>query len=303
MNLLPAPTPPVLDPEDPRTRLTERVREALRALPAYFDTKTNIEGLGVTDLFSLNALLASTIEVQVVETLNRMRSVWDPGNEWPLYSFERQTQTFPDVLLRKRAQGGSAEVVLGIELKGWYLLAKEGVPSFRYTVTPGACTEWDLLAVVPWHLENVLAGAPRAGVPGVWSARHTAEYRNHWWRHERSSRSDSTIVMPTDARPHDRREHTADRPVSDAGHNFGRIARIGIMQEWIDEQRRAPIAGIPARNWVEFLRRHVDQSDPQEVFDLLAREVEAGTASAEAPAAAEAMEALRRLIRALRRNG
>ena len=302
MNLLPGPTPPVLDPDDPRTRLTDRVREALRALPAYFDSKTNIEGLGVTDLFSLNALLASTIEVQVVETLNRMRSAWDPQNEWPLHSFERQAQTFPDVLFRKRASDGSSEVALGIELKGWYLLAKEGVPSFRYTVTPGACTEWDLLAVVPWHLENVLAGAPRAAVPGVWSARHAAEYRNYWWRHRRSSQSDPTIVMPPDARPHGRREHTADRPASDAGGNFGRIARIGIMKEWTDGQQKAPIAGIPARDWVEFLRRHVDQSDPQVVFDQLAREVEAATASAETRAAVEAMEALQRLIRAFRRD-
>ena len=302
MNLLPAPTPPALDPDDPRTRLTDRVREALKALPGYFDSKTNIEGLGVTDLFSLNTLLASTIEVQVVETLNRMRSVWDPQNRWPLYSFERQAQTFPDVLLRKRASDGSSAVALGIELKGWYLLAKEGVPSFRYTVTPAACTEWDLLAVVPWHLENVLAGAPRAGVPGVWSARHAAEYRNYWWRHRRKSQSDSTILMPPDVRPHDRREHTADRPASDAGGNFGRIARIGIMKEWTDGQQKAPIAGIPARDWVEFLRRHVDQSDPQVVFDQLAREVEAATASAETRAAVEAMEALQRLIRAFRRD-
>ncbi len=302
MNVPAAPAPPLLDADDPRTRLADRVREALRALPAYFDSKTNIEGLGVTDLFSLNALLASTIEVQVVETLNRMRSVWDPGNEWPLYSFERQAQTFPDVLLRRRAGDGSSAVALGIELKGWYLLAKEGVPSFRYTVTPGACAEWDLLAVVPWHLENVLAGAPRVGIPGVWSARHAAEYRNWWWRHQRSAQSDSTIEMPPDARPHDRRDHTADRPVSDKGGNFGRIARIGIMRDWIDRQQVAPIAGIPARNWVEFLRRHADQSDPQLVFDQLVKEVEAARDSAGTPALAQAMDALRHLIQALPRN-
>ena len=297
-----APIPPLLDPSDRRTRLTDRVRAALRALPAYFDSKTNIEGLGVTDLFSLNALLASTIEVQVVETLNRMRSVWDPQDEWPLYSFERQAQTFPDVLFRKHGSDGSSEVALGIELKGWYLLAKEGVPSFRYTVTPGACTEWDLLAVVPWHLENVLAGAPRVGVPGVWSARHAAEYRNHWWRHERVSRSDATIVMPAGAQPHDRRDHTADRPVSDAGSNFGRIARIGIMRDWIDRKQMVPIAGIPARHWVEFFRRHGDQSDPHLVFEHLAKEVEAAKVSAGTSARAEVMEALQRLIKALPRN-
>lgn len=302
MNPLAAPTSPTLDRGDPRTPLRDRVQEALRALPAYFDSKTNIEGLGVTDLFSLNALLASTIEVQVVETLNRIRSVWDPQNEWPLHSFERQAQTFPDVLLRRHASDGNADVALGIELKGWYLFAKEGVPSFRYTVTPDACGAWDLLVVVPWHLENVLAGSPRVGVPGVWSARHTAEIRNHWWRHERSAQSYSTIRMPADARPHDRCDHTADRPVSDAGNNFGRIARIGIMREWIDGQRMVPIAGIPARNWVEFLRRHADQGDLQLVFEQLAREVETARGAAGTSAATEAMEALHRLIQALPGN-
>ncbi len=109
------PPPPALDPGDSRPRLARRVREAVMALPAYFDSRTNIEGLGATDLFSLNALLASTIEVKVVETLNRMRSVWDPDDEWALHSFERQAQTFPDVLLRKRHSDGIRTVALGIE--------------------------------------------------------------------------------------------------------------------------------------------------------------------------------------------
>ena len=299
MNLLPAPTPPVLDSDDPRTRLAGRIKDALRALPAYFSSKTSIEGLAVTDLFSLNTLLASTIEVQVVETLNRMRSVWDPEDEWPLYSFERQAQTFPDVLLRKPASDGDSEVALGIELKGWYVLAKEGVPSFRYTVTPGACADWDLLAVVPWHLENVLAGTPRVGIPSVFSAKYAAEYRNFWWRCKRSSRSDTTIEMPTDARPYDRRDHTSDRPVSDTGGNFGRIARIGIMQEWIEEQQRVHIAGIPARNWFEFIRLHADQSDPQGVYDQLVERAEAASRSVQTPAAASTLEALQRLLQTL----
>jgi len=78
----------------------ERVREAVLALPGYFDSHTNIEGVAATDLFALNTVLGATIEVQVVQTLNRMRDVWDPEDEWPLHVFERQAQTFPDVLLR-----------------------------------------------------------------------------------------------------------------------------------------------------------------------------------------------------------
>ena len=39
---------------------------------------------------------------------------------------------------------------MGIELKGWYVLAKEKEPSFRYKVTPAVCAPADLLVVVPW---------------------------------------------------------------------------------------------------------------------------------------------------------
>src|SRR5687767_13019964 len=104
----PAPQPPVLAPGEPATVLQERVRSALIALPAYFEFKTEIEGVEATDLFALNDLLGSAIEVQVVTTLNRMRSVWDPDEEWAGYRFERQSQSFPDVLLAR--PGEPAEI-------------------------------------------------------------------------------------------------------------------------------------------------------------------------------------------------
>lgn len=266
----------------------ERVREAVLALPGYFDSHTNIEGVAATDLFALNTVLGATIEVQVVQTLNRMRDVWDPEDEWPLYVFERQAQTFPDVLLRKATGTVGYEVAMGVELKGWYVLAKEREPSFRYTVTPDACTEWDLLVVVPWHLSNVLAGTPLVDTPGVWSARDAAEHRNHWWQHLRKTETDTSIASPEGVLPYKGRESTSDKPAYDRGGNFGRIARTGIMDEWIDGVLRKPLAGIPARDWIEFLRRYADDSDPNAIWqDLhgrvrrrLDRDVEARSADA-----------------------
>lgn len=110
---LPPPGPPALDPGDPRTRLAHRVTEAVLALPGYFGSTTNIEGLAATDLFALNTVLGATTEVQVVETLNRMRDVGDPDNEWPTHRFDRQAQTFPDVLLRRRTGAGEYDVAMG----------------------------------------------------------------------------------------------------------------------------------------------------------------------------------------------
>ncbi|WP_420445608.1 hypothetical protein [Candidatus Poriferisodalis sp.] len=254
-----------------------------------------MEGLDATDLFALNTVLGATIEVQVVEALNRMREVWDPSGEWPLHSFVRQAQTFPDVLLRRRSDDGADDIAMGIELKGWYLLAKEAVPSFRYTVTPTACTDWDLLAVVPWCLSNVVSGRPEVRSPGIWPARYVAEYRNYWWQHVRDARSETTIEMPDGVEPYLGRDHTVDRPVSDGGSNFGRIARIGIMDSWIKDAMRQPLAGIPAQDWSAFLRRHSDDSNPDEVFSILSSEAAEALVQRNTARADEVLATLRRL--------
>lgn len=293
---------PELDPRDPRTELMRNVRNALAALPIHFQSVTNMEGLDATDLFALNTVLGATIEVQVVEALNRMREVWDPRDEWPLYQFERQAQTFPDVLLRRRAADTADDIALGIELKGWYLLAKESEPSFRYRVTAAACSDWDLLAVVPWCLSNVLAGQPRVWTPGIWSARYAAEYRNHWWQHIRDARSDTAIRTPDGATPYSGRDHTVDQAVADGGSNFGRIARIGIMNDWTETTIRKPLAGIPVRDWITFLRRHTDHSDPDEVWSILSAEASAVLTQTNSARSEEILETLRRLTALLTAN-
>ncbi|HTU91770.1 MAG TPA: hypothetical protein VMF69_16935 [Gemmataceae bacterium] len=84
--------------------------------------------------------MGANIEEQVVRTLNLIRSTWDADGRYALYSFVRRPQTFPDVRLRK-ASGD--ETLMGVELKGWYLLAKEGEPSLRFQATAAACAKQD----------------------------------------------------------------------------------------------------------------------------------------------------------------
>ena len=120
-----APTREALDVWE-HSRLYRDVRDAIACLPVYFRTETHISGIMATDLHTLNTVLGATIEEQVVRTLNLIRNTWDPDEKYSLYHFVRQAQTFPDVLLRRVSTG---EVLLGIELKGWYLLAVE---SARY---------------------------------------------------------------------------------------------------------------------------------------------------------------------------
>ena len=251
---MPCPSPSEPSATWEHYRLYRRVIDALYAVPAHFDSRTMIEGIAATDLQTLNSVLGAAIEEQVVSTLNRMRPVWDPDNEYQRFFFQRQAQVFPDVLLKSDLNG--QEIILGIELKGWYLLAKERVPNFRFTTTADACAEADLIVVMPWNLSNVLSGTPVTHKPFVAQAKYAAEYRNYWWTEVRSTESDTNIISPADVEPYPSTgTQVADRPVSDGGNNFGRLARTGLLDEYIEQMLDFRLSGIPAGEWINFLRR------------------------------------------------
>ena len=280
--------------------LVGNVRNAISALPVYFRTATRIEGLDGGELFNLSAVLGSAIEVQVVETLNRIREVWDPDDRWPRYRFVRSAQTFPDVRLSARSQDGDPDIALGIELKGWYLLSREREPSFRYTVTPSACAPQDLLVVVPWHLKNVLSGEPVVYEPYIEQARYVAEFRNWWWTNvrETSDMLDRRQVNPPDEEvgPYPApKTRTADRPVKDGGNNFGRVARLaGLMDDYTSSLRAQRIAGIPADHWILFFKRHAEAKDPATILNHLTRDLRQSGLNGDA--AADVVEAISRIV-------
>lgn len=273
---VPPPTRPSLAADDPRSRLIDGLRRALHALPHYFDSETRIQGIEVTDLFSLNSLLGGAIESQVVETLNAIRQVWDPEQEFLDYSFRRTPQTFPDVRLMRE---GDPQPAIGIELKGWYLLAKEMVPSFRYTVAASACADHDLLVVVPWHLKDVLSGKPVALKPWIENAKYAALYRNHWWQHIRRTGSDKHIETPPGVMPYPASgAKIADVPTRDGGDNFGRLARVtGLMDDYLKEMLQHRISGVEAGNWVRFIKRYTEGHDSGAIAELLDAELAAAT--------------------------
>lgn len=250
-----APVPPARIPPDEgwkHRELYDRVREAVASLPAHFRTETRISGIMATDLHTLNTVLGATIEEQVVRTLNLTRATWDPDGRYALYSFVRQAQTFPDVLLRRTA---GDEILLGIELKGWYLLAKEAEPSLRFQVTESACAAQDLIVVVPWVLDNVISGSPILFEPFVDSARFAAAYRNHHWRRVRQTTSDTGIDSPQGIRPYPRKsDPILDRPRADGGGNFGRLARTGMMDAHMQKLHEVQLCGISSKYWREFLK-------------------------------------------------
>lgn len=250
-------------------KVYEGVREALFALPTYFRSDTSIEGILATDIFTLNAAFGATIEDQVVSTLNRMREVWDPDEKFMYHRFVRQPQTFPDVLLKKDMSGTDeheSEILLGIELKSWYLLAKEGEPSFRFQVTPAACAKQDLIVVIPWALNNVISGYPKIFSPYVELAKYAAEYRNYWWKYIRKTKSSAEIVSPQKVSPYPQKsDKISDNPVYDRGNNFGRFARTGIMDSYLEIAKRESLCGIGAKHWLNFFKIFQEERDEESI--------------------------------------
>ncbi len=197
-------------------------------------------------------MLGLIIEAEVVRSLNNSRNAWDPDNLYGEYGFVRQPQTFPDVLF---TNGDS--IIFGIELKSWYVLSKEGEPSFRFRVNKNACTNKDLVMLVPWCLSNVLSGAPIIFKPLVDMAQYFCDYRNFWWQNIRKTNDDRTIDMPDGIKPYpNARDNISDKPASDKGNNFGRIARIGLLDKFKSEMDNMDLLGISVSEWRRFFREH-----------------------------------------------
>lgn len=274
--------PPEPRPEAPAStdvdlELWEAVRNTLYALPSRFTSELVITGVLATDLHSFNTSLGASIEEQVVASLNKLRSSWDPKDRFPTYRFVRSPQRFPDVTLRDSAPNSAKPILMGIELKGWYVLAKEREPSGRYKVTPRACAPQDLLAIVPWALDNVVSGKPRLFDPYVEGARWVAEYRNWWWQFLRyTDKAPGIKLSEIDAPyPTAKADKISDVPEHDDGGNFGRIARTGIMDDYVAKLMRETLAGIPLWAWQSFLKPFKgevpDEKVRKAVKDLLGR--------------------------------
>ncbi len=253
--------------DDERTSLREGVVRALRAVPMHFASTINIEGMSATDLFSMNTLLGGAIEDQTVATLNATRAIWDPMGHWEDYEFRRYAESFPDV--RLECDGGGTPLI-GIELKGWYLLAKEEMPSFRFRASANAMTIWDLIAVFPWSLSNVISGKPVLASPYIEQAKYVADLRTYYWEHR--SHTAQPVEHP-DTHPYPEAGSSySDIVHDDRGGNFGRIARVnGLMDDWISDTMKTALAGIEARWWVRFLKLFDERGDEATIREKFAR--------------------------------
>lgn len=197
-----------------------------------------------------------TIEHEVVRTLNELRGEWDPNSKYADLIFVHRGEAFPDVGLASKSTN---QIIFGIELKSWYLLAKEGEPSFRLKADPEACAPADLVMVVPWALSYVIAGTPEIYGPYVHQAKYVAEYRNYWWQYGRAAQSNANINRPNPLpKPYPpQRSIFSDDPVSDSGGNFGRIARIHtkeMMDDYVASFENLDMIGFELQAWRKFFK-------------------------------------------------
>jgi hypothetical protein len=234
----------------------ERVNALFYSMPNHFKTELVIKGINATEIFSVGSAFSTVVDSQVVTILNDLRSAWDPDNRYTRYAFVRQSQNFPDVLLRN--QENPENILFGIELKSWYVLSKEGEPSFRYQITPEACASADLIVVIPWLLSDVISGTPRVLTPYVELAAYAADYRNFYWQQSRTLREGKAGIRKPPAEnlhpyPSSKQE-ASDEAEGDKGGNFGRIARAGILDEFVNHTKQQTYLGVKLAHWITFFK-------------------------------------------------
>jgi hypothetical protein len=113
-----------------------------------------------------------------------------------------------------------------------------------------------LIVIVPWALSNVLSGSPVIFEPYVAPARYIAEYRNYWWQNLRNASKNTEIQSPENVSHYPAvRDEISDKPLEDKGKNFGRIARLGIMDEYIRSFEQVNLLGLEVAAWREFFKK------------------------------------------------
>jgi hypothetical protein len=239
----------------PHFDLWERVRETLYALPSSFRMEGNLPEIPASDLHAANTLLGAAIEDHIPLALNRLRLTWDPNSNYADCIFKRQPQTFPDVPFRRETAAGS-QTIFGIEIKSWYVLAKEQEPSFRFYVNRNFCHPADLCVVYPWALSAGVSGTPRLFRPLVLGARKAARLRNQSWVAKASTKEWADIKEPMGPFVFHpvKEDRINDSSPRDGGNNMGRIARTGVWEIEIERLlREETISGIPLAAWHAFL--------------------------------------------------
>ena len=108
--------------------------------------------------------------------------------------------------------------------------------------------------------------------PFVESARFAADFRNYHWRHIRKTDADIAIDAPAGAHPYpSKANQILDKPRSDGGGNFGRLARTGMMDAYMSKLNEIPLCGIKTVFWRDFLKAFQESTTDVQARSALER--------------------------------
>ncbi|MCY3538327.1 MAG: hypothetical protein OXH10_00460 [bacterium] len=87
-----------------------------------------------------------------------------------------------------------------------------------------------------------------------------------------SHRKSSKVIVSSASNPYPKKaDKISDRAEKDAGRNFGRIARTGILDQFVDRAGNRLLVGIPARYWRGFLKIFTETANEENIKTAWAR--------------------------------
>ncbi|MFN0036360.1 MAG: hypothetical protein ACKVUS_14945 [Saprospiraceae bacterium] len=124
----------------------------------------------------------------------------------------------------------------------------------------------DLIETLP----DVVAGTPALLFPYLESARYAAEYRNYYWVNSRETtgQRSTDIIRPPEAlrRPYPKSKmESSDKAEGDKGNNFGRIARAGLLDDFLEKTKLLNYLGIRVAHWMRFFKAMSENKTSQDI--------------------------------------
>jgi hypothetical protein len=138
------------------------------------------------------------------------------------------------------------------------------------------------LVVIPWFLSEVISGTPNLLFPFIELGKYAAEYRNFYWTRYRVSsvtRSSGIIRPPVEFRhPYpESKVEASDKAENDKGNNFGRIARAGLLDNYLLKIKLQDYLGIRVSHWMKFFKAMSENKTNQEIdkqLDIILQTIE-----------------------------
>ncbi len=75
-----------------------------------------------------------------------------------------------------------------------------------------------------------------------------------------SAQTDTDIAIPPDVHPYpSKSDPISVKPASDSGSNFGRLARYGIMDDYVSDMLAEKVRGVTVGDWINFFKEHAHE--------------------------------------------